>query len=104
MNKISEDLEITDTLLNNMSEQDVFITYQALILALQFENYNGKKINSLDEYQEFIDEYKSSFVIKDAVSVITRIFCLSPGTRPPLLDSLHQRTRNLVRVKKCQTN
>ena len=100
MNKISKDLEITDTLLNNMSEQDLFITSQAVILALQYENYNGKKINSLDEYQEFLDEYKSSFVIKDSVSVITRIFCLNPGTRTPLLDSLHQRTRKLLRGEK----
>lgn len=85
-------LEDVDLFMNQMSNQDILITYQACILVLEHELCIGKKIESSNDFQEFINEYTNSFVLKDEPKEVANIFSLNHLIRKPILQALAQRT------------
>lgn len=91
-NTICQELEVADQLMNRMGKQDILIAYQACILVLEHELCICQKVNTSEDFLDFLSEYKDSFVLKDEPQELAGIFALNHVIRKPLLESLAQRT------------
>ena len=92
---ITQELETADRLMNKMGKQDILIAYQACILVLEHELCICQKVNTSEDFLDFLAEYKDSFVLKDEPQELAGIFALNHVIRKPILQALAQRTTEI---------
>lgn len=94
-NTITQELETANKLMDKMGGQNILISYQACIFILEHELCTGTRIQSLEEFKDFLAEYENSFVLTELPFDLAGIFALNKFVRKPILQALAQRTTEI---------
>lgn len=89
---ITQELETADKLMNRLDKQDLLIAYQGVILVLEHELCIEKKLDSREDFTDFLNEYSNTYGLQGDVQKLVGIFALNHVIRKPILEALASRT------------